>query len=535
MGALPPSGLSMRRIAAFSLLVVLAPRPVWAGGFEFPDNGVRALGRAGAFVARADDPTAIYHNPAGLTRMARPSLLMDINVSHVDYGFQRAATERTTRSGQRVRVPEEGGFEAVSNSAPPFPAPFLSYVHPMGDWAVGVGVYGPSAYGWREFPADGPQRYHLVKSELLLTYTTLSLGWKAWDGALRLGISAQAASIPKMHIELKTDGDPGILTTGQARYVQREDDRWDNTSVLDLSRAFMPTGVVGVLATPAPWLELGLSYRPGFDLRADGTLEMRYSKFFTYDPDPADPTRHNAQREAECATNEPDRRYLCSRAPRLTDDRAMLRLTFPHIVKAGVRYVARTGAGPGAEERFDVELDVTWEGWSSVDDMRVDFAGELEFNPFFAAPITQSVPLKDRPIVLPHDWLDVFSVRLGGDWRVTDRLTLRGGATWESSTFASEAVDLLADGFSRVTAAVGMSYQPLEGLRLSVGGAMSFADDFASTGQSVRAQVPLSDCMPPHTDASACAYEGEATGNAVGEGVYSHRISLLGLGLTAAF
>ncbi len=396
-------------------------------------------------------------------------------------------------------------------------------------------MYGPSAYGWREFPADGPQRYHLVKSEMLLTYTTLSLGWKAPGGALRFGISAQAASVPKMHIELKTDGDPGILTTGQARYAQLEDDRWDNTSVLDLSRAFMPTGVIGVLATPAPWLEFGLSYRPGFEVRAEGTLEMRYSKFFTYDPDPADPTRYNTQRESECASKGPDERYLCSRTPRLTDDRAMLRLTFPHIVKAGVRYVERTGPGPDARERFDVELDVTWEGWSSVDDMRVDFAGELEFNPFFAAPVIQSVPLKDRPIVLPHDWLDVISLRLGGDWQASDRLTLRGGATWESSTFGPDAVDLLADGFSRVTAAAGMSYQVLEGLRLSVGGALSFAGDFTSTGGAVRAQVPLSDCVPPHTDAASCAYEGEATGNAVGEGVYSHQISLLGLGLTAAF
>ena len=96
-------------------------------------------------------------------------------------------------------------------------------------------------------------------------------------------------------------------------------------------------------------------------------------------------------------------------------------------------------------------------------------------------------------------------------------------------------MDLLADGFSRVTAAAGMSYQVLEGLRLSVGGAVSFAADFTSTGGAVRAQVPLSDCVAPHTDPASCAYEGEATGNAVGEGVYSHRISLLGLGLTAAF
>ena len=37
-----------------------------AGGFYFSDRGVRPMGRAGAFVAGADDLNATYYNPAGI-------------------------------------------------------------------------------------------------------------------------------------------------------------------------------------------------------------------------------------------------------------------------------------------------------------------------------------------------------------------------------------------------------------------------------------------------------------------------------------
>jgi hypothetical protein len=37
-----------------------------AQGFRNPPEGTKALSQAGAFVAQCDDPTAVFHNPAGL-------------------------------------------------------------------------------------------------------------------------------------------------------------------------------------------------------------------------------------------------------------------------------------------------------------------------------------------------------------------------------------------------------------------------------------------------------------------------------------
>jgi long-chain fatty acid transport protein len=42
---------------------------VYASGFTIYEQGVRALGRGGAFAATADDPTAIFFNPAGIGQL----------------------------------------------------------------------------------------------------------------------------------------------------------------------------------------------------------------------------------------------------------------------------------------------------------------------------------------------------------------------------------------------------------------------------------------------------------------------------------
>ena len=52
-----------------------------AAGLYFSDRGVRPMGRAGAFVAGADDLGAIWYNPAGLAD-AGTSVLVDFGYLH---------------------------------------------------------------------------------------------------------------------------------------------------------------------------------------------------------------------------------------------------------------------------------------------------------------------------------------------------------------------------------------------------------------------------------------------------------------------
>lgn len=55
----------------WALVMVLGlPAIVFAGGYEFGGLGARAIGMGGAFVSLADEWTAIYWNPAGLTQLS---------------------------------------------------------------------------------------------------------------------------------------------------------------------------------------------------------------------------------------------------------------------------------------------------------------------------------------------------------------------------------------------------------------------------------------------------------------------------------
>ena len=45
--------------------------------FSFSDPGARSMGFGGAFVALADDATAAFSNPAGLTQLLRPEISIE--------------------------------------------------------------------------------------------------------------------------------------------------------------------------------------------------------------------------------------------------------------------------------------------------------------------------------------------------------------------------------------------------------------------------------------------------------------------------
>src|SRR5580698_5485467 len=65
-------------VALVLLFVTAATGSARAAGLYFSDRGVRPMGRAGAFVAGADDLGAIWYNPAGLAD-AGTSFLFDMS------------------------------------------------------------------------------------------------------------------------------------------------------------------------------------------------------------------------------------------------------------------------------------------------------------------------------------------------------------------------------------------------------------------------------------------------------------------------
>jgi long-chain fatty acid transport protein len=93
--------------------------PVWAASFALSENGARAQGMAGAFVGQADDPSAVWYNPAGLLRQTGSSVslganffLPDISADDVN-GVRRNPNDSRHADGESGAVPISGNNYAA--------------------------------------------------------------------------------------------------------------------------------------------------------------------------------------------------------------------------------------------------------------------------------------------------------------------------------------------------------------------------------------------------------------------------------------
>lgn len=111
-------------------------------------HGARAAGMAAAFVAVADDPSALLHNPAGLASLEGTNLYLGATAIMGSTVFENPAGET-----------EEVDFQVH------FPPHFyISRDFGNEDIAFGIGVYSPFGIGGREWREDGLTRYIATKN-----------------------------------------------------------------------------------------------------------------------------------------------------------------------------------------------------------------------------------------------------------------------------------------------------------------------------------------------------------------------------------
>jgi len=142
------------RAAVVALAAALAaPAAASASGFFRFQHGGRATGQAGAFTARADDPAAIFYNPAAITRLDGLQLLggLDFNNATDEY---ESATAGSIAADHTIQFP---------------PAVYLTWRGPAaGPWALGIGVDAPYWYRVDWDPVDFAPRFRTRLLELEL-------------------------------------------------------------------------------------------------------------------------------------------------------------------------------------------------------------------------------------------------------------------------------------------------------------------------------------------------------------------------------
>jgi long-chain fatty acid transport protein len=84
------------------LMLLMLPALAFASGYGINELGTKALGMGGAFAAQADDPTAVYFNPAGIVQLDGTQVSVGVNTITPSFSFQSNGTSRIagTSAGQ---------------------------------------------------------------------------------------------------------------------------------------------------------------------------------------------------------------------------------------------------------------------------------------------------------------------------------------------------------------------------------------------------------------------------------------------------
>ena len=530
--------------ATIMAVLIAVPIAAWpgaghAGGLLVPGTGTEAMGRGGAFVAKADDPSALHHNPAGLAKLVG-------TVVHIGSNFLRYALE-FDRAGvyelpDGIDEPYEGqDFQSVKNRARPdfglgrFQAvPLVAVSSDLGGLVPGLrlggGILAPNAapgrdFGAYEFEAPGvappPQRYDVINQDAVVVLPSLAVAYSIMD---KLDIGARFSA-----------GFASVQSTSYT-WVVRNYEEWigdDAEFSVDVSDSFIPVFGLGVLYRPIPAIEIGASYTSAIPVRAQGEgRALLASVSSTGGGD-------------EIVPLDPGIDPGCAAGGQENALKSCIDFDLPQTATLGVRWViARdasgegpAGAGSGGREIADIELDVKWENWSSSSASDYDVVVDGQSN-------DTGLPL--RPTIVRHGFQDVFSIRLGGSYAlpVADRaLVARAGIAHDTAAAPDSFQRVDVDGAARTTLSTGLSYR-ISRFRIEAAGALVLEGD--RTVEACEPNLGTEGCPPGSGQAPAGDRESpdplqpvlfpeQAFQDPFNGGEYSSSYLMFSLGLTAWF
>lgn len=135
---------SLAAVLVLVLGLAAAPPPADASGFYRFQHGGRATAQVGAFTARADDPAAVFYNPAAITRLEGVQLLGGLDFSNATDEY-RSVTAGGVSADHVIEFP---------------PAVYLTWNGDrFGRWALGLGVDAPYWYRINWDPVEFAPRF----------------------------------------------------------------------------------------------------------------------------------------------------------------------------------------------------------------------------------------------------------------------------------------------------------------------------------------------------------------------------------------
>ncbi len=439
--------MSTRHTAlAIALAATLFAADAQAAGLRLPNVGTSRSGPAHA------DAAATYWNPAMLTRLERPELLVSgaLVLGDVVVARERRATYQRADSfdfelpiDPTAIDPSKTGAGTPARANPLAPAPAAYGAAPLGPVHVGVGVGAPFGaildFGDEEHAA----RWQLERATILAAYMGPAVAWQPTEW-LSVGAGASLvlgyASLAKTQDFAALDDVGAALANSpidqpngfgaQADPGLRELDVMARRVRIDDAIATSASFHAGLAIHPTDDLTIAAVYHHGAPMTFVGSFQLDMDDdFFTQD--------------------------LASKGlaydPLVTGD-ASLSFELPRDVLVAADWAFAPGMG--------VALTLGWTQWSVVDVFDVRLDSEQLAQPELGLPHTQRLALERR-------WVDSFMVELSGRARPLPWLDAWASLGFQSAASPDATVDAASPDGDRVVANLGAAFPVTGNLTLA--------------------------------------------------------------------
>lgn len=410
----------MRSITPLStvFLMLAAPAVAHAGGF----GATRFGGEDGH--AATSDPVASYFNPAGLAYTEGTQAYIEgfLAQRRVTYKRDPGAIDNTGTGTPTDAVNRNSGEATLSN---PLVSPFVGFVTNGFVPGLGVGVSVSVPFGgqasWDKdsrfandaaYPGavDGAARWASIEGTQRSLFYTLAAGWRTSDGRFAVGaglnvVQSQVSLVRARNVDGTDDLVRANGSIAEGRSLLEVDG-------IDLSASF------GVMWKPTPCSRVGLSYQsqPGFgEISLAGTLTNQFG----------------------------------DSPPAATD--VELRQQLPDILRIGGVW--------RAAEKVVLHASLDMQRWSH-------FKNQCIVTPGAPASACEPDPedgtvVESSPLLvnIPRAWKDVYGIRVGGAYEISDTLTVNGGVLYDTNAVPDETLDPALIDADKIVPQLGLRFR----------------------------------------------------------------------------
>lgn len=398
-----------------SVCVLGASGAAHAAGFALKEQSAEAQGAsyAGA-AARADDPSTLFFNPAGITKL--PGYQVSTSLSGIIPNGTLASGSATAASYLGPLAGRSYGGITGTNSGVNAAVPsFYATAQVADDWHVGLSVTSPFGLATK-YPTNSIARYYALTTQLKTVNIAPAVAWQALPN-LSVG-AALNVEYADAHLSQAIDfGGLGFAAShgALARYgfLPGSMDGIGTVKGNDTSVGFQ----LGLLYEPMPGTRVGLAYRSAMWHQLSGSIEYQGV------PTLLSGAVHNQSITAKLP--EP---------------------------QSGSLSVAQDW------NKFTFLADVTVTGWSVFKSLQT----------YGGPTLLQSTD---------ENFRNTIAVGLGADYRLNDQVTLRGGVMYDQTPVRNASrTPRIADN-DRYWLSIGATYRPIPNLALSTAYSHLFANN----------------------------------------------------------